>query len=554
LLAVIFLAPIIALIGCGAQTLSPVSPDVSKQQSYTGFPYNPLVYHLDLSILAYQLYGQTLVWPFDPYYEELDGGAVARAEFINNVGQWASAKGKEQIRSRPSFGGYRGPGRLAGFADNHRHDPVVYRYDKLNPWNNTITNAGGRWVEYLTPAAITEQIREVHMCYRMTGRPEGEVAVERVASNHSARASGARDVLLAFEGGTGDKGEAGQPASQSLMGFVLLRYLPDSNKYDIHIAFRGSRSGSLQRSVRLGISTTQARGNPDWITDLGYDYIHPSGGAGHITTTGSVHRGFAQSMKSILPQVFGCLGKAAALAPSFQPNNIYVTGHSLGGGLAQHFVSAALLGDQYGPDGSGGAMPNVLRRWPWQQIKLITFSAPRAGNATWAKTLTTHKLASEFHSRDQLRYDYNALAGNDPSILPRLIDPETPVGYRVLVSNDAVSTSVIPGRKPVGKSVYVDRLGLLSIIRPYDPDSHEPAVMRDMLIASLNDPRIPAIAWRYREFKNVVAGGETPNSSDTTYKTLQAELPNYYRKNGIGFGHDAYVRHTELFNSILSVP
>jgi hypothetical protein len=27
------------------------------------FPYNPLVYHMDLSILAYQLYAQSLVWP-----------------------------------------------------------------------------------------------------------------------------------------------------------------------------------------------------------------------------------------------------------------------------------------------------------------------------------------------------------------------------------------------------------------------------------------------------------------------------------------------------------
>ena len=551
MLAAILLAPIIALIGCSAQPLSPVSPQVSKQQNATGFPYNPLVYHLDLSILAYQLYGQTLVWPFDPYYEELDGGAVARAKLIDNVGQWASTKGKEQVRSRPSFGGYRGPGRLAGFADNHRHDPIIYKYDKLNPWNNTITNSGGRWVEYLTPTKITGQIRDAYMCYRKTGRPEGDVAVERVASN---RASGARDVLFAFEGGTGDKGEVGQPASQSLMGFVLLRYLPNSNKYDIHIAFRGSRSGSLKRSVRQGISTTRARGNPDWITDLGYDFIHPSDGAGHITTTGSVHRGFAQSMKSILPQVFSCLGKAAALAPDFKPNNIYVTGHSLGGGLAQHFVSAALLGDQYGPDGSGRAMPNALRRWPWQQIKLITFSAPRAGNALWAKTLTTRKLASEFHSRDQLRYDYSALAGNDSSILPRLIDPDTPAGYRVLISNDAVSTSFIPGRKPVGKSVYADRLGLLSIIRPYDPDSHEPAVIRDMMIASLNDPHIPAMAWRYREFMDPAADDGTQETKNTGYMQIQAELPRYYRKNGIGFGHAAYERHTALFNSIMPAP
>jgi len=87
----------------------------------------------------------------------------------------------------------------------HRHGLAVYRYDKLYPWNNTITNAGGRWVEYLTPAAITGQIREVHMCYRKTGRGS-RYRTRRVKS------LGTGDVLLAFEGGTGDKGEAGQPA------------------------------------------------------------------------------------------------------------------------------------------------------------------------------------------------------------------------------------------------------------------------------------------------------------------------------------------------------
>ena len=43
-----------------------------QQQSIGDLPYHSLVYHLDLSILAYQLYSQSLVWPFDPYYEDLN--------------------------------------------------------------------------------------------------------------------------------------------------------------------------------------------------------------------------------------------------------------------------------------------------------------------------------------------------------------------------------------------------------------------------------------------------------------------------------------------------
>jgi len=60
--------------------------------------------------------------------------------------------------------------------------------------------------------------------------------------------SGARDVLLVFEGGTGDKGDPGQPSSQSLMGFVLLRHAPTGDHYDVHVTFRGNRSGSAGRA------------------------------------------------------------------------------------------------------------------------------------------------------------------------------------------------------------------------------------------------------------------------------------------------------------------
>lgn len=544
-----------ALSGCSTQTLSTGPNAFAGQSELSEFPYDPLVYHLDLSILAYQLYAQTLVWPFDPYYEELEGGAVARSRLMDNVRRWVSRKGQQQIRQSPSLGGYRGPGQLAGFADNQRHDPIIYRYDGIYPWKDMMANAGGRWVEYLTPTAITGNIGSVQLCYRRTGRPEGDVAVEPVISNSSARASGARDVLLAFEGGTGDKGETGQPASQSLMGFVLLRYVGEGSEYDIHVVFRGSRGGSVLRSIQQGLSTTKARGNPDWITDLGYRLIDPDEGANHVTTVGKVHRGFAQSIRSILPQLFSCLEKAAALVSNRRPNNVYVTGHSLGGGLAQHFVSAILLGDQYGPDGAGAAMPDTLHRWPWQQIKLITYGAPRAGDAVWAETLTTKGLASEFHAGNLLPLDYDALSSSDPSISIRLADAGAPAGYRVLISNDAVTTSAFPGRKPIGKSVYVDKIGLLSAVKPYDSDSHDPAIIRGMMLANLDAPDIPPIAWRYHELAEAsAAGSDKQKAKNAEHIAIQAQLLGYQKENGAGFEQKAYDHHVELFNGLLSAP
>jgi hypothetical protein len=41
-------------------------------------------------------------------------------------------------------------------------------------------------------------------------------------------------------------------------------------------------------------------------------------------------------------------------------------------------------------------MPEKLLVCSWKNIKLITYSAPRAGYKEWAKTLTETKLESEF--------------------------------------------------------------------------------------------------------------------------------------------------------------
>ncbi len=549
----IFFATSALISSCAIQQHQPPEADFADRKNISGFPYHPLVYNLDLATLAYHLHAQTLIWPFDPYYDSVPGGASGRAKFIRNVRQWAGKIGQIQQKSGGSVHAYRGPGRLAGFDDNPLHDPTIYRYDGLSPWNGTLTRSGKQWVEYLPPRPITDHIRDVYMCSRKSGRAAKAVSVARVASNPAARASGARDVLFAFEGATGDKGEAGHPASQSLMGFVLLRHRGQGNAYDIHIVFRGSRSGSLLRSVVQANWDTRAKGSPDWITDLGYDLIGPGKSASLISTTGAVHRGFAKSIELTLPGIFACLGKAASLKPGTRPENIFVTGHSLGGGLAQIFVSAVLMGNQYGPNGKGPAMPRQMRPWPWQQIKLITFSAPRAGDAEWAKTLTTIGLASEFHARDLRRYDYKALAPNEDSIPARLGDRNRPAGFRVLVSTDAVSTSAVAGRKPVGKTVYVDKLGPLAFAAPYSGNAHEPATLRALMVASLNDTRIPPAVWQYRD--SVTAAQDDTDQSGpamTTYRRLQAEFLTYHNRDRPAFDTRSYERDRKIFNQLLS--
>ncbi len=527
-----------------------IEPEPAGSQSATSnFPYDPLVYHLDLSILAYQIYGQSLVWPYDPYYEEMAG---RRDDVMQNVRDWATKKGREQTATNAGLNSIRGPGVLGGFADNATHDPILYNYSRIDPWNNALTNANGKWTEYLTPRAITGRIKDAYICFRPAGEPVTSVSINKIPVRNKRPSPDASDTLLVFEGGTGDKGEPGRPASQSLMGFVLVRDKANGG-FDIHISFRGSRSGSAGRAVIEAFSDGSASGNPDWITDLGYNRLASRQGGAIISTTGRVHRGFAQAMRSILPRLMPCLGKAADLKAGRAPANIYVTGHSLGGALAQVFVSAILQGNQYGPNASGGALPAKLRNWPWRQLKLITYGAPRVGDETFAKALTTTALQSEFFSTEINPIDTKAIKPNDPSIVQRLLDPGRSAGFRVLNSKDPITTEKVAGGKHVGKTVYVNKPNVRDLLPPPDFGAHGQRQIRDLIIASVGGSGVPALAMRSRPMKEINPGriAGQKGSADEMRK-LAASMKTYYAANGIWLDAVSFDRDLELRLSLQS--
>ena len=534
------------LVGCSKQWYTKAASDEVKEQNLGDFPYHPLVYHLDLSILAYQLYGQSLVWPFDPYYEEANTKRGARSKMMSKVHTWAARKGAEQVKSGVGINGFRGPGILNGFLDNRKHDPIVYRYGQIYPWSSNLTNPLNSWTEYLVPNEITAPIKDVYVCYRKVGKPVNSIAIDKITSERIQSMENGRDILFAIEGGTGDKGILGQPASQSLMGFVLMRYYPGSSKYDIHIAFRGSRSGAGGRAAMQALKDKDAKGNPDWITDLGYDLIGPEDGGGVITKSGSVSRGMTTCLVSICPNLFEGLKKAAELSNFSSPERIYVTGHSLGGGLAQVFVSAVLLGNQYAPED----MPAELKQWPWKQMKLITFGAPRVGSDDWAEKLTVENLSSEFFSTKVNPYDKNALVPTDPTILPRLIDPKWPSGFRVLIPSDPISSEKIPGGKHVGKTVYVNKPRVLDPLNP-NFKAHEPANIRKRLFVGYDDPRIPSTSWRKRKMTDLnIDRDKSKKGTPEEYYKLASTIEKYYKENEIYFDFISFKSDFKLFLEI----
>jgi Lipase (class 3). len=108
-----------------------------------------------------------------------------------------------------------------------------------------------------------------------------------------------------------------------------------------------------------------------------------------ISQSGSVCRGFRTSVKTMLPTIIKCLEEIHTFAKGTPPRTIYVTGHSLGGGLACLFTSAMVMGTAYGPYGTGKKMPDVLKTWPWRSIQLVTFSAPVVGGQTFHNSFNT---------------------------------------------------------------------------------------------------------------------------------------------------------------------
>lgn len=362
------------------------------------------VYLLDLCIFSYHLHAQTLIWPMDPYYEQM----------VQSLGDRRERFMAEVRRKTANRSDLHGPGscqgnQSSGWPSNNTLEPIISKYTRIYPWHPSFTRPTGTtepWVVYNTPLTITDSINVVKMVRYDTnnGPYPGLKPTLQVDVIHTSRPQNlsnlpkATDLLYCFEGGTGAIGGDNTTQTQHplwcMMGFVLARTVtdvemnlsknvqsPQPASYDMYIVFRGSRSGEL-RKVEAGV---QKRGNPDWVTDWDlFDVI----GDHDISERGKVCRGFGTSAKTMLPTVVKAMEEIAAEKKE-QPRYIYVTGHSLGAALACHFTSAMLCGTKYGPNGTGNSMPDSLKRWRWKAVKLVTYSSPVVGDKDFHDNFNT---------------------------------------------------------------------------------------------------------------------------------------------------------------------
>lgn len=436
--------------------------------------YVDYIFHLDLCILAYQLYNQTLIFPLDPWYERLTrAGASRRDNFLAKTHEYLRSKANENPMALKKME-LRGPGICKGLTSNNVSlDPILGKYTRLNPWAPAINRDASKYRLFdCSPTEITSKIDKFHVCEYTTDSTGDDVNLTRgnptISAAKNKPGGGGTDVLYAFEGATGLTSTYG--GAWSLMGYVLKCVLPGG--YDVHIVFRGSQSGSGGRAAGQGLV---AKGNPDWVTDMDNQHVEECNPFMHH---GSICRGFKNAAKTFMPSVIACL-KHIQTEAGTAPQNITVAGHSLGGALAACFTGAMV-------SGSWGA--GVLPNWPWKNIKLFTYGCP-------AMAGDRYHLA--FNSRVNAK--------------------------RIWVHHDAITTA--PNKYHVGAEVCLDGGYSATSL-----EAHEPAKIRECLLKLARDcgddmTHVPMESpWRtYKKFSEALR-----TEHNFTTRVLPAMLSSFH--------------------------
>jgi len=327
----------------------------------------------DLSILSYHLYHQSVVWPLDPWYDVMTRSlSDRRTLFMSSVHDWCDSMDPAE--------GFRGPSNAAfNNASNRSLDPVITRYDQLNPRLPAFTGTADGYVSMQTPTYITDSIKTVEVAQYKQAPRRGSMpqnaAVEIVDVCDYPNGS---DHLIGFEGGHGLVEPTTEPA-WSLMGFVMMRKDPKApGKHDIHIAFRGSRSGgSIARTV---IQALGKHGNPDWVTDMANFKVKND----WVSKEGKVGKGFSYALQTCAGTIYHALKRLNQIYGT--PRSITVTGHSLGAAMSCQMALAMAKG------GFSTHLRRALPKWPLDKIRYVGWAQPTCGSsefaANWARSVS----------------------------------------------------------------------------------------------------------------------------------------------------------------------
>lgn len=280
---------------------------------------------------AYKLYAQTCVYPMDPFYEAHGEGTLqtARDRLMAKVHE---AKGTS--------------------ADVKKFDPIEYDFTKTpNPHDGVVYRGGAKKEPYTLfhPRPLDKEI-VYSRGFDLEGNAVG-AAVQTASLTGSRR-------NCPFMGRTGMTKNHPDAGWQTWLGSVVY----DPVKKVCVIVFRGSRSGVGSRALLQ--AQFKSAGSPDWVTDMNHlkdakvQYLKGA----HLAC--GFWFAYESCRKSLKAAYLEAVGNDA-------PKAIYITGHSLGGALAQCCYLDLMMGGE------------LALAWLWKnlvtsatEIKCVPLSAP----------------------------------------------------------------------------------------------------------------------------------------------------------------------------------
>jgi hypothetical protein len=251
---------------------------------------------LEYSRFAYKAYAQSCQFPMDPFYESWGAGfklsTTARDRLMENI---------HDERETPK--------------QDRKFDPLMYHLDRTPNPHHGVVYRGGTDSNY-----ILFQPRPLDLSINRAKAFD----LEGDAVNDGHQLAGATGTVRCgyFQGRTGMTENHPTAGWHSLLGAVLF----DPTTRSATIVFRGSRSGDGARAM-LG-AQFKSRGSPDWVTDMNHLKGTQVGKYGGSTMACGFYFAY-ESCGDSLEAAFRWAVQGV------KPRSIYVTGHSLGGALAQ---------------------------------------------------------------------------------------------------------------------------------------------------------------------------------------------------------------------------
>ncbi|MET0406051.1 MAG: hypothetical protein ABW123_26780 [Cystobacter sp.] len=254
---------------------------------------------LEYCRFAYKMYAQSCQFPMDPFYEAWGAGFKLKESARDRLMQGIHDS-RESIQSERKF------------------DPLLYHWDRTPHPHKGVVYRGGTDTQYIL-------FHPRHLDRRISHAQGFDLIGTKVDRGHQLTPTYTQQNALRcayFQGRTGMTQNHPNSGWPSYLGAVLY----DPTARELYIVFRGSRSGDGTRALLS--AQTKSRGSPDWVTDMNHLKAVQVSKYGGSTLAAGFHYAYESCVTSL---------KAAYqwAVQGTQPQTVYVTGHSLGGALAQ---------------------------------------------------------------------------------------------------------------------------------------------------------------------------------------------------------------------------